>query len=64
MDKTDEVDMALDEVMLNYKSRVVKVDTKKDLMYLYNRGINRSVIAPTIRRKVTMSNEPTIVFFN
>ena len=62
MDKTDEVDMALDEVMLNYKSRVVKVDTKKDLMYLYNRGINRSVIAPTIRRKVTMSNEPTIVF--
>ena len=62
VDKTDEVDMALDEVMLNYKSRVVKVDTKKDLMYLYNRGINRSVIAPTIRRKVTMSNEPTIVF--
>lgn len=62
VDKTNEVDMALDEVMLNYKSRVVKVDTKKDLMYLYNRGINRSVIAPTIRRKVTMSNEPTIVF--
>lgn len=62
VDKTDEVDMALDEVMLNYKSRVVKIDTKKDLTYLYNRGINRSVIAPTIRRKVTMSNEPTIVF--
>lgn len=62
VEKTDEVDMALDEVMLNYKSRVVKVDTKKDLMYLYNRGINRSVIAPTIRRKVTISNDPTIVF--
>ncbi len=59
---TDEVDMALDEVMLNYKSRVVKVDTKKDLMYMYNRGINRSVITPTIRRKVTISNDPTIVF--
>ena len=62
VEKADEVDMALDEVMLNYKSRVVKVDTKKDLTYLYNRGINRSVICPTIRRKVTISQDPTIVF--
>lgn len=60
--KADEVDMALDEVMLHYKSRVVKVDTKKDLLYLYNRGINKSVICPTIRRKVTISENPTIVF--
>lgn len=60
--KEDEVDMALDEVFLHYKSRVVKVDTKKDLLYLYNRGINRSVICPTIRRKVTISQDPTIVF--
>lgn len=60
--KADEVDMALDEVFLHYKSRVVKVDTKKDNTYLYNRGINRSVICPTIRRKVTISQEPTIVF--
>lgn len=62
VEKTDEVDMALDEVMLNYKSRVVKIDEKRDLTYLYNRGINRSVIAPTIRRRLTMSHEPTIVF--
>lgn len=60
--KADEVDMALDEVFLHYKSRVVKVDTKKDNTYLYNRGINRSVICPTVRRKVTISQEPTIVF--
>lgn len=60
--KADEIDMALDEVMLNYKSRVVKINSKKDNMYLYNRGINRTVIAPTIRRKVTMSYDPTIVF--
>ena len=59
---TDEVDMALDEVLNNFKHRVVKKDSKKDIMYLYNRGINRSVIAPTIRRKTTISNEPTIVF--
>lgn len=59
---TDEVDMALDEVILNFKSSVVKVDTKKDMLYLYNRGINRSVIAPSVRRKVTISTDPTIVF--
>lgn len=62
VDKTDEVDMALDEVILNFKSHVVKVDTRKDMLYLYNRGINRSVIAPSIRRKSTISTQPTIVF--
>ena len=60
--QTDEIDMALDEVMLNYKSKVVKVDCKKENLYLYNRGINRSVITPIIKRKVTQSTEPTIVF--
>ena len=60
--ETDEIDMALDEVMLNYKSKVVKVDCKKENLYLYNRGINRSVITPIIKRKVTQSTEPTIVF--
>lgn len=58
----DEVDMALEEVIMNFKSRVVKVDVKKDLTYLYNRGINRSVLAPSIRRKSTISSDPTIVF--
>lgn len=60
--ETDEIDMALDEVMLNYKSKVIKVDCKKENLYLYNRGINRSVITPIIKRKVTQSTEPTIVF--
>lgn len=58
----DEVDMALKEVMLNFKNKVVKIDTKKDLMKLYNKGINRSVIAPTVSRKVTISNQPKIVY--
>lgn len=62
VEKADEVDMALDEVFLHYKSRVVKKDSRKDMLYLYNRGINRSVICPTIRRKTTISEEPTIVF--
>lgn len=60
--KTDDIDMALDEVMLNYKSKVIKIDNKKDSLYLYNRGINRSVITPVIKRKVTKSTEPTITF--
>ena len=60
--KTDEIDMALDEVMLNYKSKVIKVDCKKENLYLYNRGINRSVITPIVKRKVTQSTEPTITF--
>ena len=62
VEKADKIDMALDEVMLHYKSKVIKVDTRKDLTYLWNRGINRSVIAPSIRRKVTVSEDPTIVF--
>lgn len=60
--QTDEIDMALDEVMLNYKSKVIKVDSKKENLYLYNRGINRSVITPIIKRRVTQSTEPTITY--
>lgn len=60
--QTDEIDMALDEVMLNYKSKVVKVDSKKENLYLYNRGINRSVITPIIKRRVTQTTEPTITY--
>lgn len=60
--EVDEVDMALEEVINQFRSHVVKIDAKRDLMYLYNRGINRTVLAPVIRRKVTMSTDPTIVF--
>ena len=60
--ETDEIDMALDDVMLNYKSKVIKRDFRRDHMYLYNRGINRTVIAPVVKKKVTQSTEPTIVF--
>lgn len=58
----DEVDMALQEVMRNVRNRVIKMNTKKDNMKLYNRGVIRSVIAPSITRKVTISNEPKIAF--
>lgn len=62
VNKEDEVEMALDEVILNFKSKVIKMESRKDMMYQYNRGINRSVIAPSIRRKVSVSHNPTIVF--
>jgi len=59
----DSVDMALQEVIRNMKRRVIKVSSKKDNMKKYNRGIIRSsVISPSLSRKVTVSNDPKIVF--
>ncbi len=58
----DEVDMAIEEVIQNFKSRVVKREIRKDSMYSYNHGINRSVIAPTYRNKVTITTDPKIVY--
>lgn len=62
VEEQDEVDMALTEVFKNLRTKVIKMDTKKDMLYLYNRGINRSVISPTVKRKVTISTDPTIVY--
>lgn len=58
----DPVDEAIDEVIMNFKNRVVKKEMRKDIMWNYNRGINRKVIAPSIKSKVTMSTEPKIVY--
>lgn len=60
--EVDLVDMALKEVMQHVRSRVIKQDTRKDVMKLYNKGVVRSVIAPTVSRKVTISNEPKLVY--
>ena len=62
VEKTDTIDMAIDEVIFNFKSKVIKRTYKKDLVYNYNRGINRTVIAPTYRHKISASTDPTIVF--
>ncbi|MBP3732380.1 MAG: VWA domain-containing protein [Bacilli bacterium] len=58
----DDVDMALTEVLNDVKSRVVKSEIQRDMMKLYNRGIIRSVIAPSLSRKVTISTKPKLVF--
>ncbi len=58
----DDVEMALQEVMHNVKKKVVKMATVKDNMKNYNRGVIRSVIAPSFSRKITICNEPKIVY--
>ena len=58
----DDVDMALGEVITDVKHRVVKQRITRDVMKNYNRGIIRSVIAPSIERKISISTNPKIVF--
>ena len=58
----DSVDMAIDVVMQNYKSKVVTRVDKKDMVYLWNRGINRTVIAPAYRHKIQTDYDPKFVF--
>lgn len=58
----DEIDMAIDEVMNHYSKRTIRITAKKDLTYVYNRGINRKVFVPSIRQRVNYDVNPTIVF--
>jgi hypothetical protein len=58
----DDVDMALSEVLNDIHSKVVKSEVHRDMMKLYNRGINRSVIAPSLSRKISISTKPKLVF--
>lgn len=58
----DPVDEAIDEVIKNFKSKVCSFELKKDMTYLYNRGINRSIIAPVYHTKVKVTSNPKIVF--
>lgn len=59
---SDPVDEAIDEVIRNYKNKVVKREIVRDVMKNYNRGINRKVIAPSMSSQVTMVYEPKIVY--
>jgi predicted metal-dependent peptidase len=58
----DPVDEAIDEVIRNYKNKVVKREIVRDVMKNYNRGINRKVIAPSMSSQVTMVYDPKIVY--
>lgn len=58
----DSLEIAINEIFKGYCKKVVRIKNRKDNLYLYNRGINRSVIAPTIKRRVTADLDPTIVY--
>lgn len=60
--KEDPIEMALEEVFHNFKSKVVKFDSERDLLRKYNLGINRTIISPTYSTKITISSKPTVVF--
>lgn len=59
---TDPLSMALNEVIRNVKTTVIKWTHKRDLMRNYNRGIIRSVIAPAMVSKYVPKRETKIVF--
>ena len=58
----DEVDSAIKEVIKNVRSRVVKHRDVFDMMKLYNRGVQREVIAPSYSEKVDLKSDPKLVF--
>ena len=58
----DLVDTAIDEVIKDHKAKVMKVTRTRDVLWKYNRGINRSVISPTERQKINYSTDPKLVF--
>ena len=59
---TDPVDEAIDEVIRNFKSRVVKREFVRDVMKNHNRGVVRGVIAPSLDSKITITYDPKIVY--
>lgn len=58
----DEIEMELDRVFKVYKSHVIKRDFMRDMTYKYNRGILRGVISPSYRQKITITEDPKIVY--
>lgn len=61
--EVDEVDMALGEVINNFKNKVVKRSFQRDQLKLHNRGVVRgNVLIPSILSKVSLSTNPKVVF--
>jgi len=58
----DPVDEAIDEVIRNFKNRVVKREFVRDVMKNHNRGVVKGVIAPSLNSKITISYDPKIVY--
>lgn len=58
----DPIEMSLEEVIQNFKSKVVHWRETRDLMWNWNRGINRTLISPSYKSKFDVETDPTIVF--
>ena len=60
--KLDPIEMSLEEVIQKFKSKVIEWKETRDVLWNWNRGINRTVIAPSYKQKVDVKTQPTVVF--
>ena len=60
--KMDPIEMSLEEVIQKFKSKVIEWKESRDVLWNWNRGINRTVIAPAYKQKVSVKTQPTVVF--
>lgn len=58
----DPIEMSLEEVIQKFKSKVIEWKESRDVLWNWNRGINRTVIAPAYKQKVDVKTQPTVVF--
>lgn len=61
----DPLRLALEEIIRDFRHKVIKRDFIKDVTHKYNRrilGQNNKMISPTYRLKVTKTENPTILF--
>lgn len=58
----DPIELAIEDVMNKFSKKVYGRVYKGDLLYKYNRGIQKELLVNTFRPKVTVQLEPKIVF--
>lgn len=58
----DPIDMGLEEVLKNYRKKVIKRTFSRNLTYKYNRKIITDVISPSYTMRITSDTDPTILF--
>ena len=62
----DPLTMALEEIIKEFRHKVIKRDFTKDMTHKYNRrilGSNNKMLSPTYRQKITKSEKPTVAFY-
>lgn len=61
----DPLKLALEEIIRDFRHKVIKRDFSKDMTHKYNRrilGKGNNMISPTYRLKITKTENPTILF--